>query len=166
MLDDVLDLSRQKKKPNPRRNPGKLPDIINMPHELDAPVQSIELSSGSPSASHSCNNDTQNLPPKRSPTPIFCERGVLFGYWYQDPAGNVSRDPVYVCPKKGSLLLWYGRIEPVRIDDIDELDVFEEFVTALFRANKDRREKAVNDKLWEFILLWTQEEYYWAYSAV
>jgi hypothetical protein len=50
---------------------------------------------------------------------------------------------------------------------LNELDVFEEFVTALFRANTDRRQKAVNDKLWEFvILLWTQEEYYWAYSAV
>jgi hypothetical protein len=39
--------------------------------------------------------------------------------------------------------------------------------TALFRANTDRRQKAVNDKLWEFvILLWRQEEYYnRAYSA-
>jgi hypothetical protein len=56
---------------------------------------------------------------------------------------------------------------PVRIDDFDELDVFEEFVTALFRVNTDRRRKAVNDKLWEFvILLWTQGEYYRAYSAV
>jgi hypothetical protein len=50
---------------------------------------------------------------------------------------------------------------------LNELDVFEEFVTALFRANTDRRQKPVNDKLWEFVIsLWTQEEYYWAYSAV
>jgi hypothetical protein len=92
----------------------------------------------------------------------------LFGYWCQDPAGNVSRQPVYACPKKREFTVKrYGRIEPVRIDDFDERDVFEEFVTALFRANTDRRQKAVNDKLWEFvILLWTQEEYCPAYSAV
>lgn len=47
----------------------------------------------------------------------------------------------------------HGRIEPVRIDDFDELDVFEEFVTALFRTNTDRRQKAINDKLWEFVIL-------------
>jgi hypothetical protein len=34
----------------------------------------------------------------------------------------------------------------------DELDVFEEFVTALFRANTDRKQKAVNDRLWEFVI--------------
>jgi hypothetical protein len=68
MLIDVLDPRGQKKKPNPRRNPVKLPAIINMPQELDAPIQSIELSSGSPSATQTCNNDTQNLPPKRFPT--------------------------------------------------------------------------------------------------
>jgi hypothetical protein len=92
----------------------------------------------------------------------------LFGYWYQDPAGNGSRYPVYACPKEREITVKrHGRIEPVRINDFDELDVFEGFVTALFRANTDRRQKAVNDKLWELvILLWTQEEYYWAYSAV
>jgi hypothetical protein len=86
----------------------------------------------------------------------------LFGYWYQDPAGNGSRHPVYACPKGSEFTVKrQGRIEPVRIDDFDELDVFEEFVMALFRANTDRRQKAVNDKLWEFvILLWTQEEHY------
>jgi hypothetical protein len=157
-----------KGKPNPRRKPGKRTTIINMPPDPDAPIQSLELWSGSPSATQSCNNDTQNLPRKRSPTPIFCERGVLFGYWYQDPAGNGGRHPVYACPKEREFTVKrHGRIEPVRIDDFDELHVFEEFVTALFRANTDRSQKAVNDKLWELvILLWTQEEYYWAYSAV
>jgi hypothetical protein len=78
----------------------------------------------------------------------------LFGYWYQDPAGNGSRHPVYACPKEREFTVKrHGRIEPVRIDDLDELDVFEEFVTALFRANTDRRRKAVNDKLWEFVIL-------------
>jgi hypothetical protein len=60
----------------------------------------------------------------RSPTPLFCERGVLFGYWYQDPAGNGSRYPVYACPKEWEFTVKrHGRIEPVRIDDFDELDV-------------------------------------------
>jgi hypothetical protein len=92
----------------------------------------------------------------------------LFGYWYQDPAGNGSRHPVYASPKKREFTVKrQGGIEPVRIDDFDELDVFEKYVTALFRANTDRRQKAVIDKLWEFvILLWTQVEYYLAYSAV
>jgi hypothetical protein len=154
MLTDVLDPRRQKEKPNPRRKRGKKPPIINMPPDPDAPIQSIELPSGSPSATHSCNNDTQNLPPKLLPTPIFCERGVLFGYWYQDPAGNVSRHPVYACPKEREFTVKRrGRIEPVRIDDFDELDVFEESVTALFRADTDRRQKAVNYKLWRFVIL-------------
>jgi hypothetical protein len=65
MLADVLDPRRQKKKPNPKESRGKKPAIINMPHELDPPIQSIELSSGSPRATQSCNNNTQNLPPKR-----------------------------------------------------------------------------------------------------
>jgi hypothetical protein len=155
-------------KANPRRKRGKRSTIINMPPDPDAPIQSIELSSGSPSANQSCDNDTQDIPPKRFPTPLFCERGVLFGYWYHNPGGNGSRYPVYACPKKREFTVKrYGRIEPVRIDDFDELDVFEEFVTALFRANTERRRKAVNNKLWEFvILLWTQEEYCRAYSAV
>jgi hypothetical protein len=86
----------------------------------------------------------------------------------QDPAGNVSRHPVHACPKEREFTVKrHRRIEPVRIDDLDELDVFEECVTALFRANTDRRQKAVNDKLWQFvILLWTREEYCRAYSAV
>jgi hypothetical protein len=91
MLVDVLDPRRQKKKLNLRRKPGEKPAIINMPHKLDTPIQLIKLLSGSPSATQSCNNNTQNLPPKR-------------------------------------------------------------FLT-------DRRQEAVNNKLWEFlILLWTQEE--------
>jgi hypothetical protein len=92
----------------------------------------------------------------------------LFGYWYQDPAGNGSRHPVYASPKKREFTVKRQEgIEPVRIDNFDELDVFEEFVTVLFRANADRRQKAVTNKLWEFvILLWTQVEYYLAYSAV
>jgi hypothetical protein len=92
----------------------------------------------------------------------------LFGYWYQHPGGNGSRYPVDACPKEREFTFKrHGRIEPVRIDDFDELDVFEEFVTALFRANTDRGRKAVNDKLWEFvILLWTQEEYIPVSSAV
>jgi hypothetical protein len=155
-------------KANPRRKPGKRPTIINMSPDPDARIQSIELSSGSPSANQSCDNDTQDIPPKRFPTPLFCERGVLFGYWYQNPGGNGSRYPVYACPKKGSLLSsGMEGLNQSASTTFDELDVFEEFVTALFRANTDRRQKAVNDKLWEFvILLWTQEEYYCAYSAV
>ncbi|KAL4931860.1 uncharacterized protein BDV17DRAFT_288442 [Aspergillus undulatus] len=157
----------QKKKSNPRRKPMGKPAIINMPHDPDAPIQSIELSSGSRSVTQSCNNDTQTLPPKRFPTPLFCEQGVLFGYWYQDPGGNGSRYPVYACPQEREFTVKrHGRIEPVRIDDFDELDVFEDFVTALFRAKTDRRQKAVNSKLWEFvILLWAQEEYWRACSA-
>jgi hypothetical protein len=91
----------------------------------------------------------------------------LVGYWHEDPAGNGSRHPVYACPKKTEFTVKrHGRIEPVRIDDSDELDVFEEFVTALFRANTDRRQKAVSDKLWQFVtLLWIQEEYYCASPA-
>jgi hypothetical protein len=81
----------------------------------------------------------------------------LFGYRYQDPGGNGSRYPVYACPKKREFTIkQYRRIEPARINDFDDLDVFKEFITALFCANTDRRQKAVNDKLWEFvILLWT-----------
>jgi hypothetical protein len=46
---------------------------------------------------------------------------------YQDPAGNVSRHPVYACPKERECTVKrHGKIEPVRIDDFDELDVFEE----------------------------------------
>jgi hypothetical protein len=48
-----------------------------MPHDPDAP---FEMSSGFASATQSCNNDTQSLPPMRSPTPLSCGRGVLFGY--------------------------------------------------------------------------------------
>lgn len=78
----------------------------------------------------------------------------MFGYWYQELAGNVSRQPVYAGPKGREFTVKrHGRIEPVRIDDFDELDVFEEFVTALFRTNTDRRQKAINDKLWEFVIL-------------
>jgi hypothetical protein len=81
----------------------------------------------------------------RSPTPLFCERGVLFGYWYQDPAGNGSRHPVYASPKKREFTVKrQGGIEPVRIDDFDELDVFEEFVTAIFRANTDKEAESRN----------------------
>jgi hypothetical protein len=45
--------------------------------------------------------------------------------------------------------------------------MFSRNLLRLSRANTDRRQKAVIDKLWEFvILLWTQVEYYLAYSAV
>jgi hypothetical protein len=71
-----------------------------MLHNPNTPIQSIKLLSGSPSATQSCSNDTQSLPPMYSPTLLFCEQGVLFGYWYQDPAGNGSRHPVYTSPKK------------------------------------------------------------------
>jgi hypothetical protein len=117
MLIDVLDPRRQKEKPNPRRTSRKKRAIINMPHDPDAPIQSIELSSDSPRASQSCDNDL-NFPPKRFPTPVFCERGVLFSYWYQDPGGNGSRYPVYACPEKRVITVKrHGRNEPVRIDD-------------------------------------------------
>jgi hypothetical protein len=100
-----------------------------MPHELDASIQSIELSyhvsdfgdclfgvaqdwrttrvslvptisfvSGTPSATQSCNKNTQNLPPKRFPT--------------------------------------------------------------------DRRQEAVNDKLWELYFYGLKEEHYWAYRCL
>ncbi|PKX99513.1 uncharacterized protein P174DRAFT_427691 [Aspergillus novofumigatus IBT 16806] len=42
-----------KGKANPRRKPGERPTIINMPPDPDAPIQAIELSSGSPSATQS-----------------------------------------------------------------------------------------------------------------
>jgi hypothetical protein len=86
----------------------------------------------------------------------------LFGYWHEDPLGKGSRHPVYACPKEREYTIErHGRIEPVRINDFDELDVFEEYVKTLFRTNSDRRQKSINDKLWEFIrLLWIQREYY------
>ncbi|KAF7594894.1 hypothetical protein BBP40_007928 [Aspergillus hancockii] len=152
---------REKKKLNSKRLPGKLPANISIPHDPDSPIPSIEPSSGSPSATEFYKNDTENLPPKRSQTSLFCKRGVLFGYWHEDPAGNDSRHPVYACPKKREFTIERdGRIEPVRIDDFDELDVFEEFVEALFLTNSDRRQKTIKNKLWEFIiLLWIQQEY-------
>jgi hypothetical protein len=51
------------------------------------------------------------------------------GYWYQVPAGNGSRHPVYGYPKEREFTVKrHGRIEPVHVDDFDELDVFKEFV--------------------------------------
>jgi hypothetical protein len=70
MLTDILDPRRQKEKPNPRSQGGK-PATINMPHDPDAPIQSIELSSGSPSATQPCNDDTQNLLPASFPNFVF-----------------------------------------------------------------------------------------------
>jgi hypothetical protein len=91
----------------------------------------------------------------------------LFAYWYQHSGGNGSRYPIYACPKKREFTVkQHGRIELVCINNFNKLDIFKEFITALFRAKTDRRQKAVNNKLWEFvIMLWTQEEYYQAYSA-
>jgi hypothetical protein len=98
-----------------------------MPHDPDAPIQSIELWSASPSATQSSNNDSRNLPLKRFPTPLFCERGVLFGHWYQHPGGNGRRYFVYACPKDREFTVKrHGRIEPVR-------------VTALFSARTGGR---------------------------
>lgn len=45
ILTDVLDPRRQKEKPN-LRSLGKKPGTINMPDDPDAPIQSIEPSSG------------------------------------------------------------------------------------------------------------------------
>jgi hypothetical protein len=162
VLTDVLDARSQKKKPNPRRKPGKLPAIINMPLDPDAPIQSIELTSRSPSVTQPCNNDTENLPARRCRTPLFCERGVLVGYWHENLAGKGSRYPVYACPEEREFTIErHGMIEPVRIDDFDELDDFEDFVETLFRRNSDRRQRTIKGKLWEFIwLLWIQQEYY------
>jgi hypothetical protein len=161
LVPDDQVVSRKKKK-NPRRKPGKLPAIINMPLDPDTPIQSIELSSGSSSATQPCNNDTENLPPRQSRTPLFCGQGVLVGYWHKDPAGKGSRYPVYACPKEREFTIErHGRIEPVRIDDFDELDVFEDFVKTLFHTNSDRRQRTIKGKLWEFVrLLWIQQEYY------
>jgi hypothetical protein len=51
-------------------------------------------------------------------------------HWHKSPAGNGSRHPVYACPKESEFTIErHGRIEPVRIDDFDELDVFGAFVT-------------------------------------
>lgn len=136
--------------------------VISMPHDPDAPIPSIESSNEFPSTTQSCKNSTENLTPRRSRTPLFCERGVLFGYWYEDPLGKGSRYPVYACPKEREYTIErHGRVEPVRINDFDELDVFEESVKTLFRTRSDRRQKTINDKLWEFTrLLWIQQEYY------
>jgi hypothetical protein len=75
-----------------------------MPHDPGAPFQSIELSSGPPSATQSCNNDTQNLLPKRSLTPLFFEQDILFSYWYQDPAGTSADSLLMHVLSRGSLL--------------------------------------------------------------
>lgn len=80
MLTDVLAAGHQKEKKNPRRKLGKLPAIINMSLDPDAPIQPIKLSSGSSSTTQPCNNDTKNLPLRQSETPLFCGYGVLVGY--------------------------------------------------------------------------------------
>jgi hypothetical protein len=100
MLISVLDPRHQKEKLAPRRNPGKLPAIISLPHNPDAPILLIKPSSGSLSATQSYKDNTKNPPPRRSQTPLFCEQGVLFGYWHEDPLRKGSRHPVYAYPKE------------------------------------------------------------------
>lgn len=46
---------------------------------------------------------------------------------------------MHVLEEREFTVMRHGRIEPVRIDDFDELDVFEEFFMALFRTNTGRR---------------------------
>lgn len=104
MLIYVLDPRRQKEKLNPRRKPGKKPTIINMPHDPDAPIRSIELSSGCPIATQSCSDDTQCLPPMRSPTPLFVNGAYCLVTGIKIQPGTAADILFMHLLRKGSLL--------------------------------------------------------------
>lgn len=122
----------------------------------------------SPSATRSCNNDTQNVPPSVLQLRYFANGEYCLVTDTKFQLGTAADILSMHILRKGSSLSsdMEGLNQSTSTILMSWMFSRNLLFTALYRANTDRRQKAVNDKLWEFvILLWRQEEYWRAYSA-